>query len=50
MISKEETLQGINKKLTGKSSILAQGKSCVLPTNPLFTPEIDYIAMYPSDR
>ena len=35
---------------TRKSSILARGKSCVLPTDPFFTREIDYIQMYPSDR
>ena len=28
---------------TWKSSILARGKSCVLPTDPFFTREIDYI-------
>ena len=38
------------KKLIGKSSILARGKSCVLPTDPFFTCAIDYIPMYPSDR
>ena len=38
------------KKLIGKSSTLARGKSCVLPTDPFFTLEIDYIPMYPSDR
>ena len=38
------------EKLIGKSSILARGKSCVLPTDPFFTREIDYIPMYPSDR
>lgn len=38
------------KKLIGTSSILAQGKSCVLHTEPLFTCEIDYIPMYPSNR
>ena len=26
-----------------------QGKSCVLPTNPLSTCEIDYIPVYPHD-
>jgi len=26
----------LEKKLIGRSSILAQGKSCVLPTDPLF--------------
>ena len=40
------------KKLIGKSSILARGKSCVLPTDPFFTREIDYVPMhhYPIDR
>lgn len=38
------------KKLIGTSSILAQGKSCVLHTEPLFMCEIDYIPMYPSNR
>ena len=37
-------------KLIEKSSILAGGKSCVLPTDPPFTCEIDYIQMDPSDR
>ena len=38
------------KKVIGKSSILARGKSCVLPTDTLFRREIDYTPMYPSDR
>ena len=38
------------KKLIGKSNILARGKSCVLPTDPFFTLAIDYIPIYSSDR
>ena len=40
------------KKFIGRGSILARGKSRVLPTNPLFTlmHEIDYIPMYPRNR
>ena len=49
-----KTLQGIiyppETKLIGKSSILAGGESFVLPTDPPFTCEIDYIPMYPNDR
>ena len=42
----------LQKKFIGTGSILAQGKSRVLPTNPLFTlmHEIDYIPMYPRNR
>ena len=40
------------KKFNGTGSILARGKSRVLPTDPLFTlmHEIDYIPMYPQNR
>ena len=39
----------LQKKFIGTGSILAQSKSRVLPTKPLFTlmHEIDYILMYP---
>ena len=42
----------LQKKFIETGSILAQGKSHVLPTNPLFTlrHEIDYIPMYPRNR
>ena len=40
----------VREKPYWKSTILARGKSCELPTEPLFTRESDYIPMYPSDR
>ena len=33
-----------------KSAFWHEVKVCVLPTDPPFTREIDYIPMYPSDR
>ena len=46
----EHYLPAREKKTHWKSSILARAKSFVLLTDPLFTHEIDYITMYPSDR
>ena len=38
------------KLIIWEGSILARGKSGVLPTDPPFRREIDYVSMYPSNR